>query len=146
MPVYTRSKSTREEDIEISQDEQGANMATTPTTPGDIMAEIKKGNEETNERLVKPEKKIDNNQNLLKDYIKSNDEALNKVTNKVGKLENNHKAMNDTVKGIENRLTGLMDQLDQIQKTVNDQQKFLDMLHKKDQDQEVEKKASQHHN
>ena len=151
MPVYTRSKSTREEDTEISQAEQGANMATTPTTLNDIMAEIKKGNEETDKRLVKLKKKIDNNQNLLKDYIKSNDEALNKVTNKVGKLENNHKvgklennhkAMNDTVKGIKNRLTGVTDKLDQIQKTVNDQQKLLDMLHKKDQDQEVEKKRA----
>ena len=142
MPVYTRSKSTREEDTENSQDEQGANMATTPTTLSDIMAEIKKGNDETNERLLKLEKKIDNNQNLLKEYIKTNDEALNKVTNKVGTLENNHKAMNDTVKGIENRLTGVTDELDQIHKTVNDQQKLLDMLHKKDQDQEVEKKRA----
>ena len=85
-----------------------------------IMAEIKKGNGNTNERLDKLEKKMDSNRKLIKDYIKSNDEAINIVSNKVDKLENNHEAMDDTVKCLGRRLTEVMDKLNQIQKHKDD--------------------------
>ena len=142
MPVFTRSKSTHEEAIETPQIEPTDNMASAPTTLDKIMAEIKKGNDKTDESLSKLEKKIDNNQKLIKDYIKTNDEAFKKLSNKVEKTENSCKAMDNTVKGLESRLTEVTDELSQIQKQLNDQKKVVDMLQKKEQDQEVEKKRS----
>ena len=144
--MYTRSKSTNEQEPETLSNETGK-MAATPKptkalTLEDVFAEIKKGNDITNGRLDKLEDKIDNNQQLIKDYIKTNDEAITKISNKVEKLENNYKGTDDTVKGLENRLTEMTNELASLQRNVDDQKKILDMLHKKDKEQDIDKKRS----
>ena len=144
MPVYTRSKSTPEEDTDPTDTDIDNKMAASkpPLTLDDIFAEIKQGNATTNEKLAKLETKIDSNQKLIKDYIKNNDAALSKVKNKVDKLENSQKSTSDTVKGLESRLTLVTDELQELQKNTNKQKKMLDLLHKKDKEQEVDKKRS----
>ena len=99
--MYTRSKSSHKDSNEtLTQIGQETNMASPPLTLDDVMAEIKKGNDNTDEKLTKLEEKIDSNQKLITDYIKANDAELKKVKNKVDKVENKLKSTDDTVKGI----------------------------------------------
>ena len=92
--------------------------------------------------MTKLEEKIDSNQKLITDYIKANDAELKKVKNKVDKVENKLKSTDDTVKGIESRLTEVTDELNLLQKANMEQKQVLDMLFKKDKEQEVDKKRS----
>ena len=111
-------------------------------TLDDVFGEIKKGNKKVEASINGLEKKIDENQLLLMNYIKSNDAIVQGLKNETDQVTTKLTKTEATVTELEDRVSTLTDELEQVRKTGETQQESLNRLEANEKERIEEKKKA----
>ena len=133
MPVSTRSHDSYEISTPETIEQEDAMTKVKEPTMAEVLAEMKKGNNETQAQLKSIKTSIKTNQKVVEDYIKLNDEVVQGLQGRVLKLEGTVTTLEATVSTMSDEIQSLKKQT-QAQKKVTDFKKLKSRRRMKEDD------------